>query len=148
VVIGWEREPFELLNKGSFRIADPGPLHAPIHSFSIRRNEKHQLLLETRAPADAKSSAPEYPSGILRLNTDTVELLNVSGIKATLCGVQPYNVHTRMVLLGPLRPTISSSVTLAPTLRRASNTSARRVRPVFTDFMSSARARAGIVTCN
>jgi hypothetical protein len=73
-----------LLNKGSFRIADPGPLHAPIHSFSIRRNEKHQLLLETRAPADAKSSAPEYPSGILRLNTDTVELLNVSGIKATL----------------------------------------------------------------
>lgn len=94
-MIGWEREPFELLNEGLFKITDPGPLHAPIHSFSIRRNEKQQLLLETHGPVDAKSSAPEYPSGTLRLNTDAVQLSNVSGIKATLSGVQPYDVHTK-----------------------------------------------------
>ena len=91
-MIGWGREPFELLNEGGFAIVEPGPLHAPIYGFSIRRNEKQQLLLETRAPVDAKSSAPDYPSGTLRINTDSVELLNAGGIKATLKGVQPYDV--------------------------------------------------------
>jgi hypothetical protein len=94
-VIGWEREPFELLNEGLFRITDPGPLHAPIHSFTIRRNEKRQLILETHGPVDAKSSAPEYPSGTLRLNTDTTGLASATGATATLTGVQPYDVVTK-----------------------------------------------------
>ena len=93
-MIGWEQEPFELINEGHFRITDAGPLHTPIHSFSIRRDDKLRLILETRAPTDAKSSAPEYPSGTLRLNTDTVQLTNISGIRAVLSGIQPYRVQT------------------------------------------------------
>ncbi|TYL89970.1 hypothetical protein FXB40_34135 [Bradyrhizobium rifense] len=92
-MIGWEREPFELINEGLFRVTSPGPLHAPIDSFSIRRNEKLDLILETRAPADAQSSAPEIPSGTVRLNTDAVELTNIAGIRAVLSGIQPYSVN-------------------------------------------------------
>lgn len=91
-MIGWEREPFELINEGQFRVTDPGPLHAPVHSFSIRRNEKLNIILETRAPAEAQSSAPHVPSGTVRLNTDTVELTNAAGIRAVLSGIQPYSV--------------------------------------------------------
>lgn len=91
-MIGWEREPFELINDSLFRVTNPGPLHAPINSFFIRRNEKFDLILETRAPANAKSSAPEVPSGTVRLNTDTVELTNIAGIRAVLSGIQPYSV--------------------------------------------------------
>jgi hypothetical protein len=93
-LIGWEREPFDLINEGLFRVTNPGPLHAPIHSFSIRRNEKLELILETRAPTDAKSSAPDLPSGTVRLNTDTVELTNIAGIKAELKGVAAFSVKT------------------------------------------------------
>jgi hypothetical protein len=93
-LIGWEREPFELINEGHFQVTKPGPLHAPVHSFSIRRNEKLDIILETRGPADAKSSAPEVPSGTVRLNTDTVELTNIAGIKAVLSGIQPYSFKT------------------------------------------------------
>ena len=93
-MIGWEQEPFGLINEGHFRVTKPGPLHAPTHSFSIRRNEKLELILETRAPTDAKSTAPETPSGTVRLNTDIVELTNVAGVKAVLSGVQPYSVKT------------------------------------------------------
>jgi hypothetical protein len=53
-----------------------------------------ELILETHAPTDAKSTAPETPSGTVRLNTDTVELTNIAGIKAVLSGVQLYSVKT------------------------------------------------------
>jgi hypothetical protein len=53
-VIGWQREAFELINEGHFRITDAGPLHAPINSFSIQRNQKLELILETRASGMAR----------------------------------------------------------------------------------------------
>ena len=93
-VIGWEREPFELINEGHFRVTDPGPLHAPIHSLSIGRNEKQELILKTLAPTYAKSSAPGKPSGTLRFNTDAVELTNLAGTRLILSGVQTYSVKT------------------------------------------------------
>jgi len=93
-VIGWEREPFELINEGHFRVTDPGPLHAPIHSFSIGRNEKQDLILKTLAPTDARSSAPKAPSGTLRFNTDAAELTNLAGTRLILSGVQTYSVKT------------------------------------------------------
>jgi hypothetical protein len=89
-VIDGERKALELLRDGFFQITEPGPLHAPILSFSIQRNEKLELILETRTPTDAKSAAQNYLSGTVRLNTDTVELTNVAASKATLIGVQPY----------------------------------------------------------
>jgi hypothetical protein len=93
-LIGWEREPFELINEGLFRVTNPGPLRSPIHSFSIRRNEKLHLILETCSPPDAKSTAKELPSGTLRFNTEIVELTNIAGCKAVLGGVQTYTVKT------------------------------------------------------
>jgi hypothetical protein len=94
-MIGWEREPFELINDGHFRVTEPGPLHVPINSFSVGRNEKQQLILTTLAPTDAKSSAPDTPSGTVRLNTDVTELTNGAGARVILSGIQPLTVHTK-----------------------------------------------------
>jgi hypothetical protein len=91
---GWEKESVDLINDGLFQITDPGPLHAPIHKFSIRRDETLALILETEAAPDAKSSAAQHPSGTVRLNTEKVELVNIAKIKATLTGVQTYSVTT------------------------------------------------------
>jgi hypothetical protein len=89
-VIDGECEALALLREGHFQISEPGPLHAPIHLFSIHRNEKLELILQTRTPPDARSNAPNYPSGTVRLNTDTVELTNFAGIKAKLFGIQTF----------------------------------------------------------
>jgi hypothetical protein len=32
-------EGLDLLNDGHFRVTDPGPLHAPIHAISVRRDD-------------------------------------------------------------------------------------------------------------
>lgn len=93
-MIDGERKALELLREGHFQVTEPGPLHAPILSFSIYRNEKLGLILETRTPTHARSNASNYPSGTVRLNTDTVELKNIGGIKATLIGIQPYRYET------------------------------------------------------
>ncbi|MGH7109712.1 MAG: hypothetical protein ACREFK_04725 [Stellaceae bacterium] len=91
----WEGEPLDdIMNHGFFRIANPGPLHAPIQNFTIRRNEKLELELETHCPEDAKSNAIQYSSGTVRVNTDAVELINPGGIKARAVGVQPLRVET------------------------------------------------------
>jgi hypothetical protein len=91
----WEEESLDLLNQGNFRITDPGPLHSPIHGFSIRRDDNLALILETEAAPDAKSVAVRHPAGTVRLNTDQVELVNIAGVKAVLAGVQTYRVTTR-----------------------------------------------------
>jgi hypothetical protein len=91
---GWEKESLDLLNEGQFWITDPGPLHAPIHRFSIRRDKELALILETEAAPGAKSTAAPHPAGTVRVNTEQVELVNVVGIKAVLSGVVPYAVTT------------------------------------------------------
>lgn len=88
----WENAGLESLNHGHFRITDPGPLHAPIRSFSIRRDDSFKLILETEAALDAKSNAVQYPTGTVRLNSDTVELVSVGGSRALLTGVQTLTV--------------------------------------------------------
>jgi hypothetical protein len=62
----WDWESFdEIIYHGLFRVTQPGPLHAPIKSFSLRRNEQLQLILETDTAEGATSNAKEVPSGIL-----------------------------------------------------------------------------------
>lgn len=85
----WQQETFEIINAGLFQVIDPGPLHAPIRSFKLGRNDKLGLILETRTAPDAKSKARDYAAGTVRLNTDTVTLQNIAGITATLSGVIP-----------------------------------------------------------
>lgn len=90
----WERESFDtVINQGLFHVTDHGPLHAPIISFSLKRNEKLRLILETQTGPNAKSTLIERPAGTVRINTETVELTNISAIKANLVGVQP--IHYR-----------------------------------------------------
>lgn len=84
----WENEGLDLLNHGHFCITDPGPLHAPIRRFSIRRDDSFKLILETEAAPDAKSTAVEYPTGTVRINADKVELVSIGGSRAVLTGVQ------------------------------------------------------------
>jgi hypothetical protein len=85
----WENESFELLNHVRFRFIDPGPLHAPIHKFSVRRDDRLNLILETEAPPDAESAAVEYPSGTVRINRDQAKLAYIAGVEAVLTGLQP-----------------------------------------------------------
>jgi hypothetical protein len=92
VVLNWKNQSIDLLNEGGFRITEPGPLHAPIHGFKIRRDENLTLWLETEAALDAKSTARPHPSGTVRINMEQVELGHASGAKATLSGVQTLSV--------------------------------------------------------
>ncbi len=89
--MSWQHEfALSFINGGHFQVKDAGPLRAPINDFSIRRDDKLTLIIETRCPPDAKSIAPEQPSGTLRISTESAELENIGGIKATLRGVVPY----------------------------------------------------------
>lgn len=91
----WDHEfavPF--INGGHFHVTDPGPLHAPILDLSIRRDEKLDLILETRSAPDARSTAPKHPSGTVRITTESASLENIGGVKVKLTGVIPYQVRT------------------------------------------------------
>jgi hypothetical protein len=39
-MVDLSEECLEVLNGGHFTVVEPGPLHAPIQRFSIRRDEK------------------------------------------------------------------------------------------------------------
>jgi hypothetical protein len=92
---GWDHEfavPF--INEGLFRVTDPGPLRAPILDFSLRRDGALDLILETRTTPEAKSTAPEHPSGTVRISTECASLENIAGVKVRLTGVIPYRVRS------------------------------------------------------
>jgi hypothetical protein len=92
---GWDHEfamPF--INEGHFHVTDPGPLRAPVLDFSLRRDEALDLILETRTAPDAKSTAPEHPSGTVRITTECASLENIGGVKVRLTGVLPFQVRT------------------------------------------------------
>jgi hypothetical protein len=73
-----------MLNEPGFSVADSGPLHGPIRKFTIRRDERLTLLIDTKAGQGAQSSARAIPPGTARINVDKVELENLSGAKAIL----------------------------------------------------------------
>ena len=91
---GWDWDSLDIINYGHLQIVKPGPLRAPIKTFSLRRNDKLELILETRTAEDATSSAPQQPSGMVRMNTDTVSLSNGYGFEALAGGVQPFRFAT------------------------------------------------------
>jgi hypothetical protein len=93
----WDWELFEeIINDGLFKITKLGPLHSPVTTFSVRRDDQLRLILETETAQRAMSGAPTYPSGTVRLNTETVELENVAGITATFGGVLPF-AHNSLI---------------------------------------------------
>ena len=89
----WKDQNTEMLNEPGFKVSDPGPLHAPILSFKIRRDEHLEIVLETETALDAKSIAEKIPSGTLRYNTETATLVHkFMDATATLTGVQTLSV--------------------------------------------------------
>ena len=88
-------ESLDYINDGHFLIVDPGPLHAPIRSFKLLRNDKLGLILKTECPGDATSSAVDHPPGKLRLATERVMLRSVAGTEAELLGVIGRSVNSR-----------------------------------------------------
>ena len=86
-------ECLRILNKGFFEITDPGPLHQPIRSFSIRRDEDLHLILETEAAPNATSMAIHQPPGTLRLTNERALLRSMGGLEGEFFGLVPYSQH-------------------------------------------------------
>jgi len=88
----WEWESFDsFINDTPWTVTNPGPLRTPIVRFSIKRDDKFELILETEAPQDAQTNASTHPPGTVRINTDAVELALIPGIKAVARGVEPFS---------------------------------------------------------
>jgi hypothetical protein len=93
----WKDQNIEMLNEAGFKLSDPGPLHAPILGFKIRRDEHLEIVLETETALDAKSIAEKIPSGTLRYNTETATIDHkFTDATATLTGVQTLSVSQQV----------------------------------------------------
>lgn len=89
----WDSNPAErIINDRHFRITDPGPLHAPIQTFSIHRDETLELILEARSGGDSVSTAVDIPAGTVRKATERVALAAPGQVTATFIGVTPRSV--------------------------------------------------------
>ena len=90
-------ECLRILNKGLFEITDPGPLHQPVRSFSIRRDDKLQLILETEAAPNATSAAIDQPRGTVRITTERALLRSVGGLEGEFFGLLPYSQNRQTI---------------------------------------------------
>jgi hypothetical protein len=89
IMCDWEWESFsDFVNYKLCKITNAGPLCAPINRFSIRRNEKLELIMETVAEQNAKSYTIAHPPGTVRINTDTLILSTAFGTEMVASGVQ------------------------------------------------------------
>jgi hypothetical protein len=118
-VLDWKNQGIDLLNQGCFRIVESDSLHVPIEKFVIRRDENFALMIETEAALTATSTAAQHPSGTVILNTEQVELVNISGFKAVLSGVQTHTVKTTQRTLNETAQIHQLSVTLGDPKRTA-----------------------------
>jgi len=95
----WEWESFErILNEGTFSVTSEGPLHGPIEKFSFKRNENLEIILETTSTdiSGLRPNPPRTALGTVQINTEKVELTDLSGIKATLTGVETRERVTKL----------------------------------------------------
>jgi hypothetical protein len=85
----WEWERLEsYVEANYFRVSEPGPLLSPVRSVRFWRDDKLQLVMETRS-AQRQSSfrAEQHPPGTVRLNEDFVALSSPGGGSARAVGV-------------------------------------------------------------
>jgi len=86
----WQWECFEQVLDGRIiKLIEPGPLTQPVRSFSIRRDEKRNLVLETVAVGVLKRARDGHPLGTIRTLTETVGFEGPGGTRATAKGVHP-----------------------------------------------------------
>jgi hypothetical protein len=92
-VLGWKNQAIEILNEPNWSVVNPGPLHHPVLKFTIRRDERFALFIETEAVKGATSTAGEIPPGTVRINTDKAGLGHMFGAKATLSGLNRVRLY-------------------------------------------------------
>lgn len=86
----WEWESFErIVTPLLFKVTNAGPLLGPIQNFSIARDSKRRLNLETLVVGDAKGGAVDHPAGTVRRTIETVEFVGASGQTCVAHGVLP-----------------------------------------------------------
>ena len=90
-------ECLRILNRGLFEITEPGPLHQPVHSFSIRRDENLHLILETEAAPNATSAAIDRPRGTVRMTTERALLRSMGGLNAEFLWLVPYRQNRQTI---------------------------------------------------
>lgn len=73
------------------KLTEPGPLMQPVRSFSIRRDEKRNLIMETVAVGQFSSTREERQLGDVYTLTDVVRFKGYGGLRATAKGVHPGN---------------------------------------------------------
>lgn len=83
----WEWESFDSILAGpGFRVVDPGPLEAPVLSYTLVRDDNRELILETLAVGKTSNKAIEHPPGTVRRATETVGFESEFGPKAVAFG--------------------------------------------------------------
>lgn len=106
-MVDLSEECLNVLNSGHFAVVEPGPLHTPVQSFSIRRDEKLRLILQTEVPPNATSA--------VRMSTERVSLRNIGGVDAELTGVIPFSLKSNTVGLAEKSRQESAQVHIART---------------------------------
>ena len=114
-MVNLSEECLNVLNGGHFNVLEPGPLHTPIQSFSIRRDEKLRLILQTEIPPNATSVAVDHPPGTVRMSTERVVLRNIGGVDAELMGVVPFSLSSNTLGLTDKSRQESAQVHIART---------------------------------
>lgn len=88
----WQWEYFEhLMDARLVSVADHGPLTQPVRSFTIRRDARRKLVLETTAAGKLRTARETVPVGDVRKITAEVRFQGGGGVSAIARGVHPGN---------------------------------------------------------
>jgi hypothetical protein len=104
-MIDLAEECLSIISGDVFHVTETGPLRVPVHRFTLRRDEKLKLVLETETDGEARSMAAQPVAGTIYFSTDRVALEGIAGARAELSGVVTSSFRTSM---GPSRRTTSS----------------------------------------
>ena len=84
----WRWEPLDsLLGRVPVRLDSPGPLLAPAHAMTVRRNERRGLHLTLFLDDGAAGGAEPPPPGTVRRIDDRAEFTSPHGFSGVLDGV-------------------------------------------------------------
>lgn len=91
-----EKESFEsFLNSGLFKLSDWGPLHGPVNSFELKRDEKHRLILVAHSAGTSQRDSKQFPdvaSGAIYSNDATATFLGAD-MRVIANGVHPFSLN-------------------------------------------------------
>ena len=86
-MFAWTTQVLDYVNETPLEVIDPGPLHAPILGYRVRRTQRRGLVVETTIDTGAKSCFVQPADGMARYSTGTVSLADETGRRVVLSGV-------------------------------------------------------------